>query len=191
MDTSFLSKKQITNIGFKKVGKNIKISKEARFYKPELISMGDNIRIDDFCILSGAIEIGSYIHIAAYSSLYGRGGIVLKDFSGLSARVTIYSATDDYSGNYLTNPTVPEKYTNVFISRVIIEKHVIVGAGSVILPGVILHEGSAIGAMSLVKDSMPEWMICVGIPAEPVKKREKTIIELENELLLQTMNEKS
>jgi len=189
MDTSFLSKKQITSIGFKKVGKNIKISKVARFYNPEFISMGDNVRIDDFCILSGAIEIGSYIHIAAYSSLYGRGGIVLKDFSGLSARVTVYSATDDYSGNYLTNPTVPEKYSNVFISRVIIEKHVIVGAGSVILPGVILHEGSAIGAMSLVKDSMPEWMICVGIPAKPVKKREKTIIELEKELLLQTMNE--
>lgn len=35
------------------------------------MTIGSNVRIDDFCILSGRLEFGSYVHIAAYSALYG------------------------------------------------------------------------------------------------------------------------
>ncbi len=69
------------------------------------MAINDNVRIDDFCILSGHIEIGSYIHIAAYSALYGgQAGIFMDDFLNISSRVFVYSVSDDYSGETMTNP---------------------------------------------------------------------------------------
>lgn len=70
----------------------------ARIYSPHNLIIADNVRIDDFCILSGMIEIGSRVHISAYCTLYGLKGIVIKDDSGLSA-------IDDFSGNYLIGIT--------------------------------------------------------------------------------------
>ena len=77
----------------------------------ENISIGNNVRIDGFCTLiangNGWIEIGSFIHIGGWSFLSARNGVIMKDFSGISQGVKIYSNNDDYSGNFMTNPTVP------------------------------------------------------------------------------------
>lgn len=97
METSFLSRDEIMSIGFASFGDNLKISRKASIYSPEKISIGNNVRIDDFCILSGRINIGSNIHISAYVALYGQAGITIQDFSGISARCTLYSAIDDLS----------------------------------------------------------------------------------------------
>jgi len=173
--TSFLSDKELKTRGFKSIGKNVKISKYARFYDTASISIGNNVRIDDFCILSGAINLGSNIHISAYSALYGQYGIEMQDFSGVSPRCTILSASDDFSGEYMVGPMVPEDIRGVNKGKVMIEKYVQVGAGSIIMPGVILAEGSAIGAMSLVKGNADSWSIYAGVPARFLKKRMKTI----------------
>ena len=112
------------------------------------ISVGNNVRVDDFCVLAagvGGINIGDYVHIAVGCSLIGAGKITLSDFSGLSSRVAIYSSTDDYSGATMTNPTVPSKYTGVINADVFLGKHVIIGSGSVILPGITLEVGAAVG----------------------------------------------
>lgn len=55
--TSFLSQKELEEIGFCSYGTNVKISRYARIYSPEKIKIGDNVRIDDFCILSGKITV--------------------------------------------------------------------------------------------------------------------------------------
>lgn len=113
-----------------------------------MISIGDNVRIDDFCILSGRIEIGNNIHIAAYSALYGgKDGIYINDYANLSSRVSVYSVSDDYSGETMTNPTIPDKYKNVESAPDIIDRHVIIGSTSVVMPGVTLREGSAFGCL--------------------------------------------
>jgi dTDP-4-amino-4,6-dideoxy-D-glucose acyltransferase len=182
METSFLPKKQLSEIGFDKVGKNVKISRNASFFHPELISLDDNIRIDDFCVLSGAITIGSHVHISAYSALYGKAGIVLEDFVTISGRVSIYSVNDDYTGEYLTNPTVPDKFTHVGSAPVLIKKHSIIGAGSIVLPGVTIGEGVAVGALSLVKQSLDPWKIYAGVPCRMIKKRKKNILDLEKKM---------
>lgn len=182
---SSLSKEELDKIGFKSLGKNVLISKMANIYLPELINIGNNVRIDDFVLLSGDITLGNNIHIAPYCALFGGSsddGIVMKNYSGLSAHVTIYSISDDYSGEFMTNPTVPSNYRNVKKGRVIINEHVIVGAASVILPGVEIGAGTAVGAMSLVEKSLPDWKICRGIPARVLKERSKKLIELEQQL---------
>jgi galactoside O-acetyltransferase len=183
---SFLSEKELYKVGFKSLGENVLISRIASIYLPELISIGNNIRIDDFVMLSGEIVLENNIHIAPYSALIGGtggAGIIMKNYSGLSSRVTVYSVSDDYSGEFMTNPTIPSNYTNVKKGRVIIQKYVIVGATTVILPGVEIGEGTAVGAMSMVAKSLPEWKICSGIPARVLKDRSQKLKELERQYL--------
>lgn len=183
---SFLSQQEIINLGFKKVGSNPKISSKASFYNCENISLGDNVRIDDFCVLSAGeqgIEIGSFIHIAVFSSLIGKEKIIIKDFANISSRVSIYSSNDDYSGSTMTNPTIADEFKNVFHAPVTLEKHVIVGSGSIILPGCHLHLGSAVGALSLVSKDIPEFEIHSGVPARKIKNRKRDLLITENKFL--------
>lgn len=183
MNNSFYTEDELKEIGFKSLGSNVRISRKASIYSPENIEIGSNVRIDDFCILSGNIKLGSYIHISAYVALYGRNNIVVDDYCALSGRVLVYSATDDYSGEYMTNPMVPDLYTNVIGGEIQIKKHVIVGAGSIILPDLVIEEGAAIGAMSLVNKDIEAWSINVGIPCKKISDRKTGILELEKQLL--------
>lgn len=181
---SFYSKSELLNIGFKKIGDNVLISKKSSIYNAERISIGSNVRIDDFTILSGDISLGNYIHIAAFSALFaGNYGIEMNDFSGLSSRVTIYASSDDYSGKSLTNPTVPSKYRNTYGGKVTLKKHVIIGASSVILPNLTIGEGASIGSCSLVIHDCNPFSIYVGTPAKEIKKRSQDLLKLEDNLL--------
>ena len=179
---AMLSRENIEKIGFLSVGENVQISDRASFYGAGRISIGNNTRVDDFCILSageGGIYIGNHVHIAAYSSLIGAGNINLSDFCNISSRVSIYSSNDDYSGFAMTNPTIPKEYTGVTHASVFLEKHVIVGSGSVILPNVTLAEGVAVGALSLVSRNCEAFGIYAGNPAQRVKERKRDLLELE------------
>lgn len=189
---SFYSESELAAIGLKSFGKNVMISKKASFYGAENIVIGSNTRIDDFCFLSGKIQIGNYVHISAYSSLIGGNqGITIEDFANISSRVSIYSISDDYSGETMTNPLIPDKYKNMQSAEVAIERHVIIGCGSVVLPGVVLREGSAFGAMSLINRSAEPWSIHAGIPAKKIKDRRKNLLELEIKFLDEALEENS
>lgn len=182
---SMLTREEIEALGFLSAGENLQISARASFYGASRIALGNNVRIDDFCVISagsGGISIGDYIHIAVYSSLIGAGRITLSDFCNISSRVSIYSSTDDYSGTVMTNPTVSAEYTGVQHADVFFEKHVIVGSGSVILPGVLLEEGVAVGALSLINKKCAAFGIYAGSPARRVKERKRDLLELEQRL---------
>lgn len=175
--TSFYTEQELKTLGLKSFGGNVLISRFAKIYSPNTITIGNNVRIDDFCILSGEITIGNYVHIAAGCYLFaGEYGIVFEDYTGLSSRSVVYATTDDYSGEYMTNPTIPDEYRNVIGGKVIFEKHVLVATGCTILPGVTIAEGTAVGAMSLVNKNLPEWSICFGIPAKKVLDRKKDLL---------------
>lgn len=183
---AMLSREAIEMLGFASVGENVQISNRASFYGASRIALGNNVRIDDFCVLAagvGGILIGNYVHIAVGSSLIGAGKITMSDFSGLSSRISIYSSSDDYSGATLTNPTVPKEYTGVTHTDVFLGKHVIVGSGSVILPGVTLEEGVAVGALSLVHKRCEAFGIYSGNPARRIKERKRDLLELEQRLM--------
>jgi acetyltransferase-like isoleucine patch superfamily enzyme len=178
----FLTRQELEGIGFASVGENVLVSKKASIYNPAGICLGNQVRIDDFCVLSageGGIHIGSHVHIAVYTLMIGGGRITLSDFSGLSSRVSIYSSNDDYSGQSLTNSTIPDSYKQVRHKPVFIGKHVIVGSGSVILPGVSLEEGVAIGALSLVRKSCAAFGVYSGNPAKRIKTRSHELLEVE------------
>lgn len=181
-----LNEKQITDMGFASVGSNVMLSDKASYYNCKNIRLGNNVRIDDFCVLSageGGIVMGHYIHIAVYCSIIGGGKITIEDFSNLSSRISVYSSSDDYSGTALTNPTVPKEFTNVQHADVTIGRHVIIGAGSIILPGVTVEEGVAIGALSLVKKDCQSFGVYAGIPVKRIRDRQCNLIELETEFI--------
>lgn len=181
---SFYSQEELHSIGFKRVGHNVLISRNATFYGTANIIIGSHVRIDDYCVISGHITLGDYIHISAFCGMFGgEAGIVLGDFSGLSSRVSVYAASDDYSGEVLTNPTVPMKYRRVIEGPVKLDRHAIVGAGSIVLPNVHIAEGCSVGAMSLISKSTEPWGIYVGIPAKRLKDRSNKLLDLENRLL--------
>lgn len=173
------------DLGFARVGHDVTIWPNAKIIGADRISVGDSVIIDDFVFLmSGpATTIGSFVHIASFVSITGGGEFVMQDFSGLSAGVRVYTGNEDYSGRFLTNPTVPAPFRVPTRTFVRIERHAIVGANSVILPGVVIGEGAVVGANSFVHKDCKPWTVYFGTPARAMKRRpSERIRELEAEL---------
>lgn len=168
---SFYTREELEKIGFKALGEEVLISRNASIYGASNMTIGNHVRIDDFCILSGNIILGNYVHISAYTALYGKGGIEIGNYCGCSPRSTIFSQTDDFSGEFMIGPMIPEELTNVKTGKVTLEDYAQLGANTVVLPGVTLKEGAVTGSMSLVTNSLEEWTINVGIPCKKLKNR--------------------
>lgn len=183
MTTSFYSIEELKKLGINfnitspDLLSTIQISRKASLYDCSNITVSDHVRIDDFCILSGKINIGHNVHISAYSSLFaGSAGIEIRDYVGISSRCAIYGESDDYSGAYMTNPTIPDEYKNVISQKVIFEMFTLVGTGCTILPGVTIHEGTSVGCMSLINKDLDAWGIYVGIPCRRIRDRKKDML---------------
>jgi len=176
----------------KYVGKNVIIGKTVRIRYPELVSIGDNCIIDDFTYISTALELEGFNHISSGCKIIGGPKSILhmKKFSTFSPNVIVAAGSDDYDGGIAT-PLVPEKYKgNVRYGKIVIGKHVIVGSGSVILPEVVINEGSTVGALSLVNKDLAEWSIYAGIPVKKIKNRNKSKVQqLESSYLKDHPNE--
>ncbi len=182
----YYTSKDLRQAGFKSVGENVQIATNCTIIGVENIAIGDNVRIDGYCSIvaagDGYVDIGSYIHIGAYCLLSAGAGIVMEDFSGLSHGVKVYSKTDDYSGRHLTNPMVPEKYLGITSGEVRFERHALIGSGTIVLPKVVVGEGSSVGALSLINKSLEPWGVYFGAPAKKIKARSKRLLELEEQL---------
>ena len=183
--------KELQDIGFAKIGRNVLISRDARIYKPGRIEIGDETRIDDFCILSGDLILGRNVHLAPGTQLAaGAGKIVLDDFAGCAFNVVATASSDDYTGSSLTNPTVPDTYKlGKIVSDVYVGRHVIIGAGTILLPGAKLAEGSAVGALSLVKGEIEPWTIYAGNPLRKIGARRQDLLKLEADYLQEDDND--
>ncbi len=170
---------------FKSIGKDVTIYPRARIICPEEISIGNSVIIDDFVFLygKGGVTIGDFVHIAGFCLITGGSGLVMEDFVTISGGVYFYTGNDDYSGMWMTNPTIPQKYRGATRGGIYLEKHTIIGTNSVIFPNVHMGEGVAIGANSVVNKDCVPWTIYAGSPAKPIKDRIRDKIpELEKKL---------
>lgn len=155
----YYSELQLKKLGFKKVGKNVRISNSCKFYsfKGEV---GNNTRVDDYSIFKGQIYIGNNVHISSFCHLAAVGGkIIIGDLTGISNKVSIYAVTDDFIGDFLTNPTVSEKFKNVTKGEVTIGKNVSIGSHCLILPNVRIGNSCSLGAMSLINKDLKSGQI--------------------------------
>jgi acetyltransferase-like isoleucine patch superfamily enzyme len=187
---AYLTTNQLEQLGFKFLGENVKISDKAAIYDAEKIEIDDHSRIDDFCIISGAVTIGKFCHITPYCLIAGGvPGVILEDFCTLAYGVKIFSQSDDYSGESMTNSLIPKKFKEEIYKQVVIKKQSIVGSNSIVFPGVTLEDGSAIGAMSLVNESTTPWGIYFGVPAKRIKNRSRNLLPLEKIFLSEIDND--
>ena len=183
-ENSFYSEDELKNLGLKSIGRGVLLSRYARIYSAELIEIGDNVRIDDFCILSGKITFGKYIHVSAYTGFFaGSEGIEIQDYATISSGCMLYGLSDDYSGDYLTNSMIPNEFRNVRKAKLTVGKFSIVGTGCRIFPGVTIGEGTAVGAMSMVKKNLKAWTIYAGIPCREIRPRSREMLKYEEPLL--------
>lgn len=140
------------------------------------------MRIDAYTVLSaglGGIRIGNYVHLAVGVSILGSAGVEIEDFCGLSAKVSVFSSSDDYSGGALTNPMVPLCFRNVTSAPVVLRRHAIIGAGAVIMPGVTIGLGAAVGALTFVNKDIPALMIVSGNPVRKIGTRDRSVLDRE------------
>ena len=161
MATSFYSDEELQQMGFAHVGHDVMISRKASIYGASNIWIGNHVRVDDFCVLGGT------------------AGITFEDYTGISSHCAVYAASDDYSGDFMTNPTVPEKFTNVIEEPVVIKKYSNIGAGCIILPGVTIAEGCALCAMTLATKDTKPWGIYLGYQCIRIKERSQKMLELD------------
>ena len=179
---------ELREMGFGSLGKNVLISRLARIYGASKMSLGDNIRIDDFVILSGKITIGSFVHIGAFASITGgNAGVSIGDFCGMSSQSKIFALSDDFTSGYLIGPCVPAEFRNVCEKPVVLTRHCHIGSHSLVLAGSVFEMGACLGAMSLaIGRRLKPWSFYLGNPAKklydiPAQK----VLALEAKLLEQ------
>ena len=168
----------------KSCGTNVIIGKTVRIRCPELVEIGDNVIIDDFTYISTSLKLHSNVHISSGCKIIGGKNAFVKmfPFSTLAPNVVLSAGSDDYKDGVAT-PMVPIEFkANAIIGNIIINKHCIVGANSVVLPNVTFNEGATLGALSLAIKDLEEYKVYAGIPAKPIKARNKVnILKLEQQ----------
>lgn len=169
MDNIFFDLKKL-----KYLGHGCIIGKTVRIRKPEECIIGDNTIIDDFTYISCTIEIGTNCHIASNVALTGGAGkFKMGNFSTLSNNCTVHCASSDYDKFSMDLPSAPKElqYGGI-VENITLGNEVVIGAHSCILPGVILPDGVACGAYSLLRKQTYEAnTLYVGIPAKKHKHR--------------------
>ena len=163
---------------FKHAGKEIKIFSSIVFINIHNISIGDFSHIDDFVFFNGGInsDIGRNVHIGAFSSIIGGGEFIMNDFSGISAGCRIITGSDDFSGNSLTNATIPREYRNVSVGKVSIGRHAILGSNVVVMPNVHIGDGCIVSAGAIVNKDLEPWSIYAGYNPKKIGTRDSNKI---------------
>jgi len=126
-----------------RIGPNVRVYPHAKIWAPWNLTMGPNSTMDNgvWCYCVAPVTIGAHATV--------------------SADAVLCTATHDY-----TDPTFP------LVSRPInIGEDCWIAADVFVGPGVEIGDGTVVGARSSVFSNLPDWSVCVGTPAKPVKRR--------------------
>ena len=126
------------------------------------------------------IEIGDESGIANDVTLYSQGKITIGKRSVISQGAHICAGTHDYTKSGFPLITKP----------IVIGDNCWIAAEAFIHPGVIINNGSVVGARSVVTKDMPEWMVCSGFPCKPIRERIITDYIISKESITLTQPEK-
>ena len=162
------------------VREDVVISEHSEIRYKDDVFIDKHTAIDFGFVCSTQLSIGSYCHISPHVSIIGgrTASFRMEDFCFLSAGSRIVCASEKFMGCGMIGPMIPEEYKDEVVNKpVIMKKHCGVLTNSIVLPGVVMAEGSILGANSLLKESTVPWTIYVGNPAIPIKLRNNTLIK--------------
>lgn len=184
----WMSEDEILAMGFKFVGVGVLIDRGANFIGAERISIGAHSRIDIGTLISastGDVIVGRHVHISAGVKIISTCGITLEDFVSVSFDSLLFTATDDFKDGFLTNPTVPGQFRKVLHASIYLEKHALVGAGSIVFPGVRMGYGAAVAARTILRHSVKRGSLSGSVSGATRKLGERNadrLWTLENDL---------
>ena len=179
-DPGYYTSDQLRQFGFARVGEDCAIATNCTIIGLENITLGDRVRIDGYTSLivaRGTLRIGSQVHLCSGVVIGARGGVELDDFSSLSHGARLLSAVDDFSGERMTNSTLPPQVLGITTAPIRVGRYAPVGTGALLLPGADVGEGAAILAASVVTGALPTWTICGGNPAKPLAPRSRHLLD--------------
>ncbi len=157
----FYTKDELLEKGFLSVGNNTKVSKLASLYLSEGSSIGSNVRIDDFTIIKGNIEIENNVHISSFCSLNGTGSkITLRNYVGISTHCGLFTAIEDFIKPTLMSPAINKEFSKISRqSEIFFDEASKVGSNCTFLPGVNIGYGASIGANSVIFENIEDGAI--------------------------------
>ena len=156
---------------------NVKTFEYTKIIGLENIEFGKNIIIDDFAFIyaKGKIKFGNYVHIGIYASITGGDELIVGDFCAISQGVRILTATDDFKDWGFGNSTIANEFRNIKSLPITIGNFSIIGANSVILPGVNIGEGAMVGANSTITKDLEPWGIYIGTKKVGTRNKEEVL----------------
>ncbi len=165
----------------KQCGSEVFISANVEIRRPQLVSIGKCVAIDSGFYCTTQADIGDYVHIGPYVSVIGgaSGLLRLGHFVTIGAGSRLICASDEFNGEGLSGfqAKIPERFRDPQrIAPIVVHDFVNIGSNVVVLPGIVLGEGSVIGSGAVVTKSTQPWSISFGCPARKVKERPSTLI---------------
>ena len=178
---------------FATCGRNVFFGTDIVLRHPHKISIGDDVVIDDGCVLDAkgtsnrGITIGNGVFVGRHCSLHTKDGeIVLEDRTNIGPFSTVFSASRVIIGrdtliaaySYLVGGGHAFDETGVpILDQPRPSRGITVGAGSWIgtgvsvLDGVTIGRGVVVGAHAVVTRDLPDLSVAAGIPAAVVRTR--------------------
>lgn len=155
-------------------GLDVYISPSAEIRRPELCKIGNHVAIDSFFYCTTQLTVGDYVHVSPHVAVIGGKdtGLYVDDFCFLSVGSKYICGSELFFGDGLIGPLIPDEFKDRQVLQPIrLKRFSGALANSVILPGVVMAEGSVLGANSLLKEDTEPWTVYAGNPARPIRKR--------------------
>ena len=174
-------------------GRNVIFGQNVVLRHPHKIHIGDNVMVDDNCLLDAkgttnqGIRIGNGVFVGRNTILSCKNGnIALADGANIGFNCEVFSASDVSIGTdtlvaaycYLiggdhdmSDPEVPVIEQVRRSQGVHVGAGAWLGAGAKVLDGVTIGDRAVVGAGAVVRASVPAGAIAVGIPARVVGAR--------------------
>jgi acetyltransferase-like isoleucine patch superfamily enzyme len=174
-------------------GRNVIFGQNVVLRHPHKIRIGDDVVIDDNCLLDAkgetnrGITIGNRVFIGRNSILSCKNGdIDLADGANIGFNCELFSASrvsigrdtllaaycyligGDHDFSDVSQPVISQARRS---EGVIVGAGAWLGAGAKVLDGVSVGDGAVIGAAAVVRSAVPAGAIAVGVPAKIVGQR--------------------
>jgi acetyltransferase-like isoleucine patch superfamily enzyme len=160
---------------FARIGENVQIDPTCVFYGTEHISIGNNVRIDAFTIITAGVfgvDINDHVHIASGVRIIASADrVCLCRGSFVGHGSTLLCGSDNLIGEKAIGPTFPHSYRDVKSAPIHFHPHSGVLTHCVVCPGVTLGFGAGVGACSFVNKNIPDGEVWFGTPAKFRHKR--------------------
>ena len=187
LQSRYLNEEELRKLGVKSVGSNVLVSEHATIVGLSNVTLGSNIRIDSHVVIlsrRGPLTVGDNVHLEPASSIVAHHGILIGSYCTISHGVRLFTASADYSGESFTNVFPDGSNQNPRVGSIEIQDHVIVGGNSVVMPGVVIGEGAAVGALSFVRASLEPWAVYAGNPLRRLRDRSRDIKSIAQQMKL-------